>query len=142
MHKFTNHEQPPSQWDGCQDWTIHHGEQADGKTLIVASRRFLTGDANDLPVVHTGLRKASLLFSYGSCDDVSFPCYHQRNVRKMFIDLSTGGGADKSDFVARLNATSGYSYIDLHFNDATPNADAAENGGKFKTPDAGGREEA
>ena len=30
-----------------QDWSIHYGEQADGKTMIVASRAFTTGDSND-----------------------------------------------------------------------------------------------
>ena len=30
--------------DGCQDWSVHHGEEKDGRTLLVFSRAFATGD--------------------------------------------------------------------------------------------------
>eukprot|EP00937_MAST-01D_sp_MAST-1D-sp2_P004180 g4180.t1 len=126
--------------DGCQDWTIHHGEQADGRTLIVASRKFITNDKNDRPIVPVGLRAAGLLFAYGpsNCDTVGLGCYHTTNRAKHFIDLSKGSGGSKADFVTRLGMNPGYSYIDLRFNAATPTAASDVD---FRTPAVGGREQ-
>merc|ERR1719197_1087942 len=129
--------------DSCQDWSIHYGEQADGKTMIVASRAFTTGDSNDRPLITTGLRKQSLLFAYGSCDTLA-SCPHSLatgHKKKMFIDLATGDGADMSHFTARLAATSGYSFVDLHFNNASYNANIQGiSKPQYKQPDAGGKE--
>merc|ERR1719197_2122898 len=130
--------------DSCQDWSIHYGEQADGKTMIVASRAFTTGDSNDRPLITTGLRKQSLLFAYGSCDTLA-SCPHSLasgHKKKMFIDLTTGEGADMSHFTARLAATPGYSFVDLHFNNASYNANIQGNKNTvYKQPEkTGGKE--
>ena len=95
---------------------MHYGEQASGSTLVVISRSFTTEDSNDRPILLTGLKTTSLLLAWGSGDTLS---YHGSNRVMVKVDLSTGKSAEKDNFVARLNATPGMSFIDLHFNDAT-----------------------
>jgi hypothetical protein len=121
---------------GCQDWTVHYGEEAGGNTLVVISRKFLTDDANDHPILLTGLKKTTLLLAFGTSDTLA---YHNTHRVKLIIDLSSGVSTNKAHFVARLNATPGMSYIDLRFNNATaPFANGVDD--RFKAPDAGGRE--
>ena len=67
--------------------------------------------------------------------------YHGSNKRiKLFVDLSTGSAGGKEAFVNRLNSTPGMSYIDLHFNDATPPSQGDVDGAFYKEPNVGGKE--
>ena len=122
---------------GCQDWTAHYGEENNGNTLVVISRKFLTNDTNDRPILLTGLKRTTLLLAFGASDALA---YHNADRVKLMLDLSTGASADKAAFVARLNATEGMSYIDLRFNEATAPSVNGVSSDRFKTPDAGGRE--
>ena len=63
--------------DSCQDWSILHGEQSGGSTLLVVSRLMITADPNDRPLYTSGFKKTSLLAAYGPSD--SFTAYHMLN---------------------------------------------------------------
>ena len=62
--------------DGCQDWSILHGEERDGSTLVVLSRPLITSDSNDRPIFTTGFKSTGLLAAFGSSDDIY---YHGNN---------------------------------------------------------------
>ena len=122
---------------------MHFGEEADGNTLVVMSRKFTTEDSNDRPILLTGLKQTSLLFAFGAEDTLA---YHSNNRVKKKVDLSTGTSGEKEAFVARLESTAGMSYIDLRFNAATTPSQA--NGintdinidPSYRVPASGGRE--
>jgi hypothetical protein len=56
--------------DGCQDWTVHHGEEQDGWTLLVVSRGLLTKDSNDRPILLASSKRTSFLAAFGRLSDV------------------------------------------------------------------------
>merc|ERR1719240_1005456 len=77
--------------------------------MAARTGRSTTADSNDRPIIHTGLRKQSLLFAHAgnkpNCDTLKPACMHgSTDKKKMFIDLATGDGADMSHFIARLAA--------------------------------------
>ena len=64
--------------DGCQDWTVHYGEEKEGWTLIIASRALTTEDSNDRPILLTGMKRFGVLVAHGP-NDPSYkgqPSYH------------------------------------------------------------------
>ena len=63
--------------DGCQDWSILHGEEHSGSTLVVLSRPLTTSDVNDRPIFTSGFKRTSLLAAFGNTDDIGE--YHLKN---------------------------------------------------------------
>ena len=63
--------------DGCQDWSILHGEEHSGSTLVVLSRPLITSDVNDRPIFTSGFKRTILLAAFGNTDNIRE--YHQKN---------------------------------------------------------------
>eukprot|EP01089_Gocevia_fonbrunei_P014176 TRINITY_DN381_c0_g1_i6.p1 TRINITY_DN381_c0_g1~~TRINITY_DN381_c0_g1_i6.p1 ORF type:complete len:220 (+),score=41.65 TRINITY_DN381_c0_g1_i6:82-741(+) len=58
--------------DTCQDWSVVGGNKTNGKTFLELSRRLVTHDRSDRPIVE-GLTR--ILFAYGTNDDTEV-AYH------------------------------------------------------------------
>eukprot|EP00930_Biecheleria_cincta_P083698 TRINITY_DN7321_c1_g1_i8.p1 TRINITY_DN7321_c1_g1~~TRINITY_DN7321_c1_g1_i8.p1 ORF type:complete len:586 (-),score=69.76 TRINITY_DN7321_c1_g1_i8:680-2389(-) len=121
--------------DGCQDWTIHHGEEAGGRTLVVVSRKLLTEDSNDRPILLTGLLRNGLLAAFGSSDSLT---YHGTNKVKFTVNLNTGAAANQVDWSAAKAADSSLSFIELKANEGS-SPTPGTTGRSYKAPQSGGQ---
>ena len=81
--------------DGCQDWSVLYGEEKEGWTLVVVSRKLTTEDSNDHPLLLTGLKRTGILAAHGSDspDYAGSPTYHGATKAKIFVDLDSNAGA-------------------------------------------------
>ena len=125
--------------DGCQDWTVHHGEEKDGSTLLVVSRKLLTEDSNDRPILASGgLKRQGILAAFGpnGSDDASAYAYHGANKFKFYLDLTSGAAVDQASWSARKAADAALSSFSLKANEgAVPASGAARD--DFRAPEAG-----
>ena len=101
--------------DGCQDWNVHYGEESVGKTLLVFSRKFATGDSNDHEIFSelTGGKRLTFLCAYGANDDYASYGYHSTKRIKYSIDLDSAVKVSRATWTAAKVAKTSMSYIDL-----------------------------
>ncbi len=100
--------------DGCQDWSVHHGEEKDGKTLLVFSRSLSTQDSNDHPILLESIKRLTLLCAYGTGDDYSSYAMHSTKARTKYpIDLSSGGSVNQKSWRAEKMNDANIMTIDL-----------------------------
>lgn len=124
--------------DGCQDWSVHHGEEKDGSTLIIASRKLTTNDSNDRPILLSGLTKTGLIFAYGAGDDHASYTYHSSNRAKVYVNLGSGGDAGQAAWSAAKKANADLSSIELKANEGSvPTGTPAQT---FRGPEPGGQQ--
>jgi dopamine beta-monooxygenase len=132
-------------YDGCQDWTVHHGEERDGSTMLVVSRKLTTEDSNDRPILLSGgLKTQGLLAAYGSDgdDDPATYSHHGANKYKYKLDLNSGTPGDQPSWSAAKLATADLSFFELKANEGTAGTPDGTDAGFAKTfvgPQAGGQ---
>jgi hypothetical protein len=121
--------------DGCQDWSIHFGEEKDGWTRVVVSRKLTTKDSNDRPILLTGLKRTGLLAAFSGTNSDAMN-YHQGNTKKYFVDLSSGGSVTQASWSA-AKSTAGLLSIELKFNEG--DIIAGDPAQSFQGPTDGGQ---
>jgi len=133
--------------DGCQDWTAHYGEESDGKTLLVFSRKLSTGDSNDHALFTNTIKRQTLILAYGANgDDVPANyAYHAGSKRAKFsFDINKAEKVSHATWTAAKIAKTDLTYIDLRAdgmaNSCTNCAASKEisNGKNYAGPTAGG----
>ena len=126
--------------DGCQDWSVLHGEENGRSTLLIVSRKLITSDPNDRPILVGALRKTGLLLAYGTGDSPDSYAYHGVNRTKIYVDLQSGADESQASWSAAKQAQPDLSFIELKANEAwDPAALGPSPANTFQGPVPGGQ---
>jgi hypothetical protein len=113
--------------DGCQDWTVLHGEESASSTLLIVRRSLVTGDSNDRSILLDSIKVTKIITAMGADGDdggamssaAVYNMHPSQKRAKTTVNLRLGTAASLASFTAAMESTSGVTYFDLRVNTAS-----------------------
>ena len=113
--------------DGCQDWTVLHGEESATSTLLIVRRSLVTGDSNDRSILLDSIKVTKIITAMGADGDdggamssaAVYNMHPSQKRAKTTVNLRLGTAGSLASFKAAMESASGVTHFDLRVNTAS-----------------------
>ena len=113
--------------DGCQDWSVLHGEESATSTLLIVRRSLVTGDSNDRSILLDSIKVTKIITAMGADGDdggamssaAVYNMHPSQKRAKTTVNLRLGTAGSLASFTAAMESASGVTHFDLRVNTAS-----------------------